>query len=401
MARPFRSITSAHHHPPEKSSCRSTGSCRSGAFSRTSSTTSRETRERFDRGQRARSESGPWRPRSLGSLVAWRTNVVRSVVTLRADLPCASWSRRGSRPRRALSDLRMHTIHHWNHIFGGRLARRWALLSINKTGTSPCAGHPSGASPMMDHATKVGNRLLAALPPADFALLAPHLRKVALERDSVLVRSGDRVEHLLFPQSGAVAAIMELPNGQTVATAIIGQEGAIGLMSALGGLRSPMTAVVRIPGSALQIPPVQFLAAQHRSPAISAMVQVFTRSILAQFQHVAACNALHSVEARLARWLLQIHDRANGDDLLPLTQETLSELLGVRRTTVTLVVSTMRASRALKSSRRGQLEIDRPRLEAMTCECYKVMSRRIDRIVSQGALGHFHGAPTRNAPIPR
>ncbi|MCK1424069.1 Crp/Fnr family transcriptional regulator [Bradyrhizobium sp. 182] len=250
---------------------------------------------------------------------------------------------------------------------------------------------------MMDHATRVGNRLLAALPPADFALLAPHLRKVEIERDSVLARSGDRVEHLLFPLSGAIAAIMALPNGQTVATAIIGHEGAVGLTSALGASNSPATAVVRIPGFALQISAVQFLAAQHRSPPITSMVQVFTRSLLTQLQHEAACNALHSVEARLARWLLHIHDRANGGDLLPLTQETLSELLGVRRTTVTHVVSTMRASRALKSNRRGQLEIDRPRLEAVACECYKVMSRKIDRIVSQGAVGLVHGAPARRA----
>ena len=87
---------------------------------------------------------------------------------------------------------------------------------------------------------------------------------------------------------------------------------------------------------------------------------------------------------RLARWLLHINDRANGGELLPLTQETLSELLGFRRTTVTHAVSTMRASRALKSNRRCQLEIDRPRLEALACECYKVMSCEIDRIVSRG-----------------
>jgi len=250
---------------------------------------------------------------------------------------------------------------------------------------------------MMDHATRVGNRLLAALPPADFALLAPHLRKVVIERDSVLVRSGDRIEHLLFPLTGAIASIMELPNGQTVATAIIGREGAVGLTSALGTSHSPSTAVVRISGAALQISPARFLAAQHRSTQIAPMVQVFTRSLWMQLQHVAACNALHSVEARLACWLLHIHDRANGSDLLPLTQETLSELLGVRRTTVTHVVSTMRASRALKSNRRDQLEIDRPRLEAVACECYKVMSRRIDRIVSHGAVGLVHGAPPRSA----
>ncbi|MCK1744972.1 Crp/Fnr family transcriptional regulator [Bradyrhizobium sp. 139] len=252
----------------------------------------------------------------------------------------------------------------------------------------------------MDHATRIGNRLLAALPPADLALLAPHLRKVVLERDAVLVRSGDRIEQLLFPCSGAIAFIVDLPNGQTVAAAVVGHEGAIGLMSALGATRSPMTAVVRVPGSALQISSTQFLPALHRSPAIASTVQIFTRSLLTQFQHVAACNALHSVEARMARWLLHIHDRANGGNLLPLTQETLSELLGVRRTTVTHVVSALRASRALKSNRRGQLEIDRPRLEAVACECYKVMGRRIDRIVSRGAVGNFHAAPERDACHP-
>lgn len=127
------------------------------------------------------------------------------------------------------------------------------------------------------------------------------------------------------------------------------------------------------------------------------MVRVFTISLLTQLQHVAACNALHSIEARLARWLLHVSNRANGGELLPLTQETLSELLGVRRTTVTHIVSTMRASRALKSNRRCQLAIDRPRLEALACECYKVMSCEIDRIVSRGAIGLVHGTPARGA----
>ncbi len=266
---------------------------------------------------------------------------------------------------------------------------------LGTTGTSPSAGYPSGVNPVMDHATRVGNRLLAALPPADFALLAPYLRKVALERDTVLIRSGDRIEHLHFPCGGAIAFIVDLPNGQTAATGVIGHEGAVGLTSALGASRSPVTAVVRVPGSVLQIPAAQFMPALRRSPAITSMVQIFTRSLLTQFQHVAACNALHPVEARMARWLLHIHDRADGGNLLPLTQETMSELLGVRRTTVTHVVSALRASRALKSNRRGQLEIDRPRLEAVACECYKVMSRRIDRIVSQGAAEVLHATPAR------
>lgn len=252
----------------------------------------------------------------------------------------------------------------------------------------------------MEHATRVGNRLLAALPSADFALLAPHLRKVPLQHDAVLVRSGDRIDHLCFPCSGAIALIMELPNGQTAATAVIGNDGAVGLMTALGPLRSPMTAVVRVAGTALQISPARFQMALERSPALRSLVQVLARVLMTQIQHVAACNALHSVEARLARWLLHIHDRTGGGDVLPLTQETLSELLGVRRTTVTHVVGALRTSRALKSSGRGQLEIDRQRLEVVACECYKVMSRRIDRIVSQDALRLLHAAPAPNDSLP-
>jgi hypothetical protein len=102
-----------------------------------------------------------------------------------------------------------------------------------------------------------------------------------------------------------------------------------------------------------------------------------------QLQHVAACNALHSVEARMARWLLHIHDRIDAHAIL-LTQEALSEFLGVRRTTVTLVMRKLRASRAVRSGRRGLVEIDRPRLEEAACECYKLMSCQYHQIFPAG-----------------
>jgi CRP-like cAMP-binding protein len=239
------------------------------------------------------------------------------------------------------------------------------------------------------------------LPAADFDLLAPHLRKVSLERDAVLVRSGDRIEQIYFPLSGTIAFIMDMPNGQTVATAVLGNEGAVGILSALGPSRSPMTAIVRVAGTSLQISPRRFQTALSRSGAIRHAVQIYTRALLAQFQHVAACNALHSVEARLARWLLHIHDRVDGD-FLPLTQEALSELLGVRRTTVTHVVRKLRTSRAIRSNRRGLIEIDRPRLEAAACECYEVMRRRIDRIVSpEGMKPRIHAPPVHKIPRDR
>ena len=232
----------------------------------------------------------------------------------------------------------------------------------------------------MERRTRIGNRLLAALPTADLDLLVPHFRTVPLERDTVLVRSGDEIQRIYFPLGGLIAFIMDMPNGQTVATAVVGNEGAAGMLTALGPARAPLTSVVRVAGTALQISPARFHAALGRSSALKGMVQTLTRALLIQFQHVAACNALHSVEGRMARWLLHVHDRVDGD-VLPLTQETLAEFLGVRRTTVTHVVCKLRASGAIRFNRRSSIEIDRPRLEAAACECYELMRRRIDRIV--------------------
>ena len=110
----------------------------------------------------------------------------------------------------------------------------------------------------MEHRTKVGNRLLAALPPADLDLLVPHFRKVPLERDTVLARSGDPVQRIYFPLSGLIAFIMDMPSGETVATAVVGNDGAVGVLSALGPTRSPMTTAVRMAGTALQISPARF-----------------------------------------------------------------------------------------------------------------------------------------------
>jgi CRP-like cAMP-binding protein len=254
---------------------------------------------------------------------------------------------------------------------------------------------------MMEQRSGVDNRLLAALPPADLDLLAPHLRNVSLERDAVLVRSGDPTDQIYFPCSGVIAFIMEMPNGQTVANAVVGNEGAVGILTSLLPSLSPMTAVVRVPGTALQISPARFHSTLRQSRAIRRAVQTHTRALLAQFQHVAACNALHSVEARLARWLLHIHDRVDGD-VLPLTQEALSELLGVRRTTVTLVVRKLRTSHAIRDNRRSFIEIERPRLEAATCECYQIMRRRIERIVApEDIKPRSHAPPVPSIPPAR
>jgi CRP-like cAMP-binding protein len=250
----------------------------------------------------------------------------------------------------------------------------------------------------MEHIPRIGNRLLAALPPADFELLAPYLRKVSLEQDAVLARSGDLIEHIHFPDSGAISFMLDMPNGQSVATALIGREGVTGMLSVLESSNSPVTAVVRVAGIASRIPALRFHAAFSQSGAIRHAVQTHVRALLMQFQHVAACNALHSVEARMARWLLHIHDRIDGD-VLPLTQEALSQLLGVRRTTVTHVVRKLRTSGAIRTDRRGLIEIDKPRLEEVACDCCEIMRRRINEIFPPEAMKpRVQDTPSRENP---
>jgi CRP-like cAMP-binding protein len=243
---------------------------------------------------------------------------------------------------------------------------------------------PRRGLPGVTRSGGIGNRLLAVLPAADFALLEPALETFALDQDAVLSRAGDRIEHVFFPHSGAISLMIDMADGQTVATAGLGREGAVGILSVLGPSPSGVTAVVRAAGTASRIAACRFHAAFNRSSAIRHVVQFHMRAMLIQFQLGAACNALHPVKARMARWLLHLHDHVD-NDVLPLTQESLSQILGVRRTTVTLLTRNLREAGAIRSDRRGQVEIDRSRLAAAACECHCAMRREIEGIFDNKA----------------
>jgi CRP-like cAMP-binding protein len=239
---------------------------------------------------------------------------------------------------------------------------------------------PHGGLPAVTRTVGIGNRLLATLLPADIDLLAPGLEMVALDQDEVLSRAGDPIEHLFFPHSGAISLMIDA-NGQSVATAIVGREGTIGSLSVLGPSPSAITAIVRAAGTASRIRASRFHAAFNRSPAIRHAIQIHISAMLTQFQLSAACNALHPVEARMARWLLHLRDRIDLD-VLPLTQEALSQILGVRRTTVNLLMRNLRASGAIRSERRGQIEVDRTRLAAAACDCHGTIRLDVEAIIS-------------------
>lgn len=222
---------------------------------------------------------------------------------------------------------------------------------------------------------------------------------MALDPEAVISRAGDPIAHVFFPHSGAISLMIDMADGQTVATAAVGREGAVGILSVLGPSLSAVTAVVRAAGSASRIPASRFHAAFNRSPAIRHMVQNHARGMLVQFQIGSACNALHPVEARMARWLLQFRDRID-QDVLPLTQQALSQILGVRRTTVTLLMGKLRASGAIRSDQRGRIEIDRSRLAAAACECHGTMRLEVEEICSVNTARSRPAVPSAAVRIP-
>lgn len=213
------------------------------------------------------------------------------------------------------------------------------------------------------------SRLLAELPSADFTLIAPHLTEKSFQRGAVLQENGGSIEHVLFVHSGLVSLLLTVPDGRSAEIAMIGREGAIGLAAGIGSQIAVGTAVAQTAGTAAMIAAPRLARLVEQSTAIKDMVCRYNDALSARTAHMVACNALHDVQARVARWLLQAHDRV-GDSEIAVTQETLAELLCVRRTTVTLVCGVLQAAGSIHV-RRGRVEIlDAHALEKAACSCY-------------------------------
>jgi CRP-like cAMP-binding protein len=242
------------------------------------------------------------------------------------------------------------------------------------------------------------NRLLSALDVNDFALLAPHLRDVPLMQGKVLQEQEAPVEYVYFPLSGVISLISVMENGDMVQTAMVGRDGAVGAFGGFGPWNAFSRAVVQLPGMAAVVPVARFQAAVAQSDRIRSLVLRFKEALLAQVQQTAACNALHPLEARLARWLLQTSDLADVLQL-PLKQDFIAQMLAVRRTTVTLIASKLQQD-GLIGYRRGRMVVlDRSRLEETACECYGTMRGRADVVL--GHLEHRAAIMRADAPLMR
>jgi CRP-like cAMP-binding protein len=171
-----------------------------------------------------------------------------------------------------------------------------------------------------------------------------------------------------FPQSGMISVLATMQEGKAVETATVGREGGVGIMAGLGGRRAAGRAVVQLEGRASQIPVAPFRAAIDRSVGIRDLIVRYNETQMGLIQQSAGCNALHHVEKRLCRWLLQTRDRSDSD-VLSLTHEFLSEMLGVQRSSVTLIARQLQTEGLIRY-RRGQVDIvDRDGLEKKACEC--------------------------------
>jgi CRP-like cAMP-binding protein len=218
----------------------------------------------------------------------------------------------------------------------------------------------------------LASKLLAALPHDDFNLLKSHFTVGPIAQSAVLFDVDDEVEQVNFPLSGMVSLLVVLKNGDAVETATVGREGVVGAMAGLGLHKSRVRAVMQLSGVAARISSAQFRKVAAASKAISNLCISYNETLLAQARITAACNISHAVEARFCRWLLQSRDRAESETV-PLTQEFLSEMLGVRRTSVTEVAIKMQDAGVI-SYTRGIIKIaDLPKLKQLSCECYETL----------------------------
>jgi CRP-like cAMP-binding protein len=216
------------------------------------------------------------------------------------------------------------------------------------------------------------NSFLASLSAGDIAAIQAHIKPVKLEHKRVLFEQGNTIPMVYFPTSGVISIVVALSTGETVEAAMIGKEGAVGAAAALNDKIALSRAIVQMPGEGFACDAEMLReAALHSTSFLTKLIR-HEQAVLAQAQQSAACLAAHQVEARLCRWLLRARDLAGTDTLL-FTQEFLSEMLGVRRTSVTLVAHSLQKAGMIKYARGTVQVLNVEALQETACECYETV----------------------------
>lgn len=215
----------------------------------------------------------------------------------------------------------------------------------------------------------LANKLLASLPHVDFLKVLPLLTQITLAQGDLLQNPGEEVSHVYFPHDGMISLLAVMLDGRAIETATVGPEGVFGVMAGIGVHKTLAKAVVQLPLTASRLSATAFRQAVQSIEPLRNLVVRANDALLAQVQMTTACNALHNVEARLARWILQSRDRTRSEKI-PLTHELLSEMLGVDRSSVSVVASKLQTAGLIRYVRGNVQIIDQKALEKVACECY-------------------------------
>jgi CRP-like cAMP-binding protein len=226
-----------------------------------------------------------------------------------------------------------------------------------------------------------GNRLLAALPDPDRERLLAHTEPLEMTLRQPIYDPGQPIEHVYFPIDAVMSVLAVMDDGQAVEVATIGNEGMVGIPVFLGVTTSPGQAFCQVPGLALRLAAGRFRELANGAGTVQELLQRYTYAFFTQISQGAACNRLHSLDQRLARWLLMTQDRTGGKDQFPLTQEFMAQMLGVRRATVTEAAGRLSQANLISYSRGILTIVDRPGLEAASCECYRIITDEHARLI--------------------
>ena len=224
------------------------------------------------------------------------------------------------------------------------------------------------------------NHLLDALPVADFQRIAAHLELIEMNLGDVLYESGGRLRYVYFPTTCIVSLLYVMEDGASAEIAIVGNEGILGISLFMGGDSTPSRAVVQSAGHAYRLKADVLKNEFGRFGPTMHLLLRYTQALITQMAQTAVCNRHHTVDQQLCRWLLLSLDRLQSNEL-SMTQELIANMLGVRREGVTDAAGKLQAD-GLISYRRGTITVlDRPRLEAQSCECYQVVKTEFDRLL--------------------
>ena len=235
-----------------------------------------------------------------------------------------------------------------------------------------------------DEPARPRNRILALLPVDEFEGLRPALERVRLETRQVVVDVGAPIEHVYFPETAVVSIVSVMPDGSAVETATVGHEGMVGIPVFLGAGSMAAQAFAQVPGDALRMSAGDLRAEVRRGGVLPDVLGRYTQALFTHVAQSSACNRLHPVEQRCARWLLATHD-AVGADSFEMTHLFLSQMLGVRRATVTEVAGRLQNAGLIEYGRGRIRVVDRPGLEAAACECYGIIRSEFARLMDGGA----------------